>query len=91
MLYNFSREKNELLIKERGICFEQIIAAIESGAVLDILPHPNTAKYPTQKIYVVNISGYVYLVPFVENDDQTIFLKTIFPHRKLTKHYLKRG
>lgn len=88
MLYDFSNEKNQLLIKERGISFEKVIVAIEDGAVVDVLPHPNQAKYPQQKMYVLDIDGYVYLVPFVEKDSQTVFLTTIFPHRKLTKQYL---
>ena len=91
MLYDFSNEKNQRLIQERGISFEEVIVAIEDGAVLDVLPHPNQAKYPQQKLYVLDIGGYVYLVPFVEKDNQTVFLKTIFPHRKLTKHYLKEN
>lgn len=89
--YEFSSEKNQSLIKERIISFEEVIAAIESGAVLDILPHQNPIKYPNQKIYVLNINNYVYLVPFVRKDKETVFLKTIFPHRKLTKQYLRGG
>jgi len=87
--YHFSAEKNQQLIRERGISFEEVIAAIEEGALLDILPHPNPARYPNQKIYVLNINNYVCLVPFVMKDNNTIFLKTIFPHRKLTKQYLR--
>ncbi len=89
--YDFSAEKNQQLIKERGISFEEVIAAIGEGAVLDVWPHPNPAKYPNQKMYVLNMSNYVCLVPFVKKDKNTVFLKTIFPHRKLTKKYLKRG
>lgn len=89
MLYDFSNEKNQRLIEERSISFEEVVVAIEEGAVLDVVLHPNQEKYPGQKIYVLNIENYVYLVPFVENG-QTIFLKTIFPHRKLTKQYLGR-
>jgi hypothetical protein len=87
--YEFSPEKNQKLIDERNISFEEVIAAIEEGRVLDILPHPNVAKYPTQEIYVININHYVYLVPFVRKDKNTVFLKTIFPHQKLTKLYLR--
>ncbi|MCE3239082.1 MAG: hypothetical protein K0R24_2063 [Gammaproteobacteria bacterium] len=87
--YHFSEEKNKQLIKERNISFEEAIAAIDEGEVLDVLPHPNSAKYPKQKMYVLNINNYVYLVPFVRKDENTLFLKTIFPHRKLTKQYLR--
>lgn len=87
-LYEFSADKNQLLIQERGISFEDVVAALHSGKLLDVIEHHNTAKYPDQKIYVVNINEYVYLVPFVMKDKQTAFLKTIFPSRKLTKLYL---
>ncbi len=86
--FEFSAEKNQFLIKERGICFEDVIAAIDDGNLLDIIKHHNEKKYPNQKIYVVHIDDYVYLVPFVRKDEQTVFLKTIFPSRKLTKKYL---
>lgn len=86
--YDFSAEKNLQLIKERGISFEDVIAAINDGWLLDIIEHPNQYKYSNQRIYVININNYVYLVPFVKKDRQTVFLKTIFPSRKLTKHYL---
>jgi hypothetical protein len=33
------------------------------------------------------MEGYVYLVPFVESDDE-VFLKTIIPSRKATNAYL---
>lgn len=88
--YNFSSDKNRQLKEERGISFEEVIMIIEEGGILDILLHPNPDKYPNQKIYVLNINNYVYLVPFVREDANHVFLKTIFPHSKLTKQYLKR-
>ena len=55
--------------------------------MLDIVSHPNQAKYPEQKVYVVDIEGFTYLVPFVESE-QEVFLKTIIPSHKAMKHYL---
>jgi uncharacterized DUF497 family protein len=89
MIFDFSVAKNQLLIKERNISFEEIIAALDNGQLLDIIEQPNPNKYPNQKMYVVLINGYVYLVPFVEQDETTVFLKTIFPSRKATKQYTK--
>ena len=89
--YEFSADKNQLLIKERGISFEDVITAIEGGAALDVVPHSNRTKYPNQEMYVVNINNYVYLIPFVRKDKNTVFLKTIIPHRKSTKLYLRGG
>jgi hypothetical protein len=88
--FEFSADKNQLLIKERRICFEDVIAAIEGGKLLDIIEHHNIEKYPNQKIYVLDINSYIYLVPFVRKDKYTVFLKTIFPSRKLTKKYFEK-
>ena len=62
---------------------------IENGDVLDIIRHPNASRYPNQRVIVLNVEGYVYLVPYVEQKG-TRFLKTIIPSRKATKEYLKR-
>jgi hypothetical protein len=88
-IYEYSDSKNQQLINERHISFEEIIAALDNGQLLDIVVQANKNKYPNQKIYVVQINSYVYLVPFVEKDDQTVFLKTIFPSRKAKKQYMK--
>ena len=79
--------KNAKLRKERGIGFEEIVFHIERGDLLEILDHPNPARYGGQRIFVVRREDYVYLVPFVEDED-TVFLKTIIPSRKETKEYL---
>ena len=83
-IYNWSPEKNQLLVKERGITFERIVFAIGSGDELAVLEHPNQEKYPGQKISIVQVDDYVYAVPFIENDTE-IFLKTIIPSRKATR------
>jgi hypothetical protein len=67
---------------------EEVVFYIEKGFLLDVLEHPNQTKYKGQKIFVVQVDDYVYLVPFLENE-QEIFLKTIIPSRKATKRYLK--
>lgn len=88
--FRWSPAKNESLKAERGISFEGIVVAIESGGLLDIVAHPNKARYPRQRILVVATDSYAYLVPFVEEDDY-FFLKTIMPSRKATRDYLNQG
>ena len=73
---------------KNNVSFEQVVMHIEQGDLLDIIKHPNNAKYAHQKVLVVMIKNYVYAVPFVEEDVNTRFLKTIIPSRKLTKKYL---
>jgi len=85
--YAWSREKNELLKATRDISFEEVVLHIQLGHEVDIYDHPNQARYPGQKISVVLIEDYAYLVPFVEQEDE-IFLKTIIPSRKATRMYV---
>ena len=85
MLFDWDKEKNSMLKKQRGIGFEEIVEAIHAD-VLDVYDHPNQERYPQQKIYVVEALGYVYLVPFV-TDGTKKFLKTIIPSRKAKKMY----
>ncbi|MGB4499014.1 MAG: BrnT family toxin [Methylococcaceae bacterium] len=84
---SWSDEKNEKLIAERGISFDDVVYHLEQGNVLDDIEHPNQEKYPNQSILVLEINNYAYIVPYVENDTE-VFLKTIIPSRKLTKQYL---
>jgi uncharacterized DUF497 family protein len=77
-------EKNALLIQKRNISFEQILYEIANNRIIDIVNHPNREKYSNQQIMIFNIKNYIYCVPFVENETE-IFLKTIYPNRKLTK------
>jgi uncharacterized DUF497 family protein len=85
--FSWDSKKNELLQRERGISFEEVIYFIDKGQLLDILQHPNQEKYENQKIFVVNINDYAFLVPYVETESE-IFLKTIIPSRKPTRKYL---
>jgi uncharacterized DUF497 family protein len=87
--FNWEPEKNEMLKKERGISFEHVIFAIENNQLLDVLEHPNPEKYKGQKLYVVEIENYAYIVPYIDHGDERI-LKTIFPSRKYTRLYLDK-
>lgn len=84
---NWSTEKNIRLKAERRVSFEEVISAMANGGLLDVLDHPNTAQYPNQRMFVIRIRGYAYLVPFVETK-QKVFLKAIIPSRKATRTYL---
>ena len=86
--FTWNSDKDELLIKTRRISFERVIYHIEREGLLDIVQHPNLSKYPNQKVFIVRIENYAYLIPFVENETE-IFLKTIIPSRKATKKYLE--
>jgi hypothetical protein len=84
--YRWNSEKNDQLKADRGVSFEDVVLAIESGGLLDVVEHPNPKRYPNQGVYVVAIASYVFLVPHMEEADY-VFLKTIFPSRKATREY----
>ena len=86
--YDWNDEKDDWLRRVRNIGFQDVLYHISQGDLLDVIEHPNQKRYPGQRIFVLNIEDYVYIVPFVEDDD-VVFLKTIIPSRKLTKRYLR--
>ena len=86
--YSWNNEKNKRLKTERNVSFEEVVFYIERGQLLDIVEHPNQERYKGQRIFIVNINDYAYLVPFVETERE-VFLKTIIPSRKATKRYLR--
>ena len=86
--FSWNVEKNERLQRERGISFEEIVFHIERGDILDVLEHPNQERYSGQRVLVVAVDNYVYLIPFLETEEK-VFLKTIIPSRKATRQYLR--
>ena len=84
---NWSTEKSVALKASRGICFEDVVFYIEKGEILDDYLHPNLQAYPGQRIMVISLANYAYLVPYVEKEEE-LFLKTIIPSRKATQRYL---
>lgn len=87
-LFDWNDEKNEWLRQERGLTYEDIVYHLTHGGLLDTIENPNLKQYPGQRIFIVNVEGYAYIVPFVE-DEEIIFMKTIVPSRKMTRLYLK--
>jgi hypothetical protein len=85
----WGEEKGAAILAERGrggVGFEECLVAIENEKILDIVPNPS-ANHPSQRMFVLEINGYAYCVPFVESDTE-IFPKTLFPSRKFTALYL---
>jgi hypothetical protein len=83
----WSVEKDLLLrtdLSRGGIGLAECAVAIEEGRILDDLPNPTREG---QRIFVLDINDYAYVVPYITEGD-VIFLKTMFPSRKHTAHYL---
>ena len=73
--------KSERLKRTRGVSFEEIIAS----KLIGIRKHP---RREDQKILVYEHKGYLWAVPYIIEEGR-IFLKTIYPSRKLMKIYKK--
>jgi uncharacterized DUF497 family protein len=86
----WDHSKNEKLKSDRDISFEAVLVAITQGNTLDDSIHPNQEKYPNQRLLIIKIKNYAYMIPYVETNTE-IFLKTIIPSRKATKQYLGKG
>jgi hypothetical protein len=83
----WSVEKDQILRSDPtrgGIGLVECVVAIEEGRILDDLPNPTRED---QRIFVLEIDDYAYVVPYV-TEGEVIFLKTMFPSRKHTAHYL---
>jgi uncharacterized DUF497 family protein len=87
-VFQWDNKKNDWLKKNRGVSFEQVVILMERKDVIEIIEHPNQDRYPKQRIAIIRIDDYVYLVPYVQ-ESGTIFLKTIIPSRKATNKYLR--
>ncbi len=87
----FNEEKNQLLKAMRGISFDDVVDTLERKQLLDDIAHPSK-KYPHQRMYVIVLNKYVYVVPYVvDKQKQEIFLKTIYASQVLSTKYLKGG
>ena len=76
--------KNDWLMINRGISFEEISDKILNGDYLDVLINPTRDN---QQIFILNIDNYTWIVPFLIDDNNQIVLKTAFPSRKYYKMY----
>jgi hypothetical protein len=83
----WSPGENAELKARHGFGFERVLVALADGALLDERAHPNTEKYGRQRQLVVEIDGYAWVAPFIQEGER-LFLKTLFPGRRATKDYL---
>lgn len=87
--FAWDEDKNNLLKETRNISFEEIVLSLSNNKLLEVIEHPNKQKYPNQRMFIVEVRDYAYIVPFIE-DEEKYFLKTIYPSREATKKYLNK-
>jgi uncharacterized DUF497 family protein len=76
--------KNNKLITERNISFDEISDIILREEYLDVLENPNRKD---QMIFIVRLNEYIYVVPFIIDENENIILKTAYPSRKFSRKY----
>jgi len=86
MEFVWEPDKNALLQRTRGVGFEVIVTAIMTGGLVANMPHPHRDCYPHQRVLVVAINNYAYVVPVTS---EVVELITLFPSRKATRDYLR--
>lgn len=89
IIIKYDPYKNIILKKVRDISFDIVEEILQTNGPLDIIKN-NSKNHTKQFMYVIPYKKYIYVVPFVENENE-IFLKTIYPSRKYTKLYFGKG
>ncbi|HEY5869078.1 MAG TPA: toxin [Candidatus Tectomicrobia bacterium] len=72
----------------RQVSFAELAATIQGDGLLDTLPTHRPDLYPGQELYIVLLHGEVYVVPFIEREND-IHLITAYPSRKMRREYLR--
>ncbi len=84
MAITWDKNKNDHLIITRNISFEEISEKIINEEYIDIIENPVREN---QQYFIMSINDYIWLVPFIIDEDDNIILKTAFPSRKFNKKY----
>jgi len=72
--------KSERLKKTRGVSLEDILR----GKLVAVKKNPARKD---QNIMLFEYKRYIWIVPFIIEENGDLFLKTLFPSRKYTKMF----
>jgi hypothetical protein len=87
MNYRWDPAKDEWLQRNRGFGFDDIVEAIRANRLIAAIANPS-ARFPHQRMFIVELDGYAVGVPYVE-EGGTAFLKTAFRSRKLKRLFME--
>lgn len=86
--FDYSKEKDLVLKETRNVSFKDVIEAYKQGKKLADLENKSKGR-TNQGLLVVNIRKYAFVAPYVIDENRKkVFLKTVYPSRKLTKKHL---
>ena len=91
-MFTWSRDKNDLLKRRRGIAFEDVILKVLQRDIVNIEYNHNPVRYPGQHLLLMIVRGYLYSVPYYQADVDTMHLVMAYPDgRRLARYGLRRG
>ena len=80
----WDEEKNSWLKINRNVSFEEIAEILLNKDYLEIMENPTRDN---QYYFIIELHNYIWVIPFLINEDEEIVLKTAFPSRKYHKIY----
>jgi uncharacterized DUF497 family protein len=83
-MIRWNNEKDLWLQEHRGVSFQDIATCILSDNLIDMIENPSRDG---QEAFVIRFREYIWVVPFVLGKDDSIFLKTAYPSRKMNALY----
>jgi len=83
-MIRWNAEKDLWLQERRGVSFQEIATCILSDSLVDMI---ESRSRDGQEAFVIRFRKYVWVVPFVVEKDNTIFLKTAYPSRKMNARF----
>jgi hypothetical protein len=83
-MIRWNAEKDFWLQEHRGVSFQEIATCILSDNLVDMIENPSRDG---QEAFVIRFRKYVWVVPFVVESDNAIFLKTAYPSRKMNAQF----
>jgi hypothetical protein len=83
-MIRWNAEKDLWLQEHRGVSFQDIAACILSDNLVDMIENQSRGG---QEAFVIRFQEYIWVVPFVIEDDESIFLKTAYPSRKMNARF----
>ena len=83
-MIRWNAEKDLWLQEHRSVSFQDIATCILSDHLVDMIENPSRNG---QEAFVIRFRNYTWVVPFVVEKDNTIFLKTAYPSRKMNARF----
>ena len=83
-MIRWNADKDLWLQERRGVSFQDIATCILSDNLIDMIENPSRDG---QEAFVIRFKNYIWVVPFVVEKDNTIFLKTAYPSRKMNARF----